>query len=295
MRYLLNTLRYIQRKVFNPYCKYVDFLSRLGNNIPLHESELKVSRTEMYVVTIAYNDERLIRKQIEAVKTFITDEHYKHIIVDNSPTPQKRKLIREVCQEYSIDYIPVPLYIHRLISTRLFWCGISHGAALNWMFYKFLIYRGPVHFALLDHDIFPTKPYSLTEALGDKPFYGVKRDRGDGWYLWPGFSIFNFEILARIRPNFLPLMTKKSFLDAGGSIYPQLYKQYEIANVTFADDKTFRIKNTAGLKDVYHGDCIQMIDNAWLHLINGSNYAHVKGKEETITQFLAGKPFQNQG
>ena len=52
-------------------------------------------------------------------------------------------------------------------------------------------------------------------------------------------------------------------------------------NVDFLHTKTYRIKKTQELKsynDIYHGDCIQIIDNAWLHIINGSNYAHINGK-----------------
>ena len=53
--------------------------------------------------------------------------------------------------------------------------------------------------------------------------------------------------------------------------------------------KTYRIKQTSKLKkynDIYHGDCIQIIDDSWLHIINGSNYAHINGKEETIKDIL---------
>ena len=46
---------------------------------------------EMLLITIAYNNEALIRKQIELIKKYIKDENYTHVIVDNSPKREKRK------------------------------------------------------------------------------------------------------------------------------------------------------------------------------------------------------------
>jgi len=283
---IISLLRKVQRRIFNVYCKYVFGLSLIGNNFESGNFKDEDKRCAMYIITIAYNEENLIRKQIELVKRFIKDVDYHYVIVDNSTKKEKRKLIKNICQENGIEYVPIPRYIDKLISTRWFWFGISHGAALNWMFHKFLIYRKPERFALLDHDIFPIKDCNLTEALGDRDFYGVKRDRGTGWYLWPGYSIFKFDVLSSREVNFLPMMVKGNFLDAGGANYQSLYKDYDIRDVAFAVDKTCRVRNTKGLIDVYHGDCIQIIDTSWLHIINGSNYAHVKGKEKSVAEIV---------
>lgn len=283
----MSLLRKTQRSVFNAYCDYIFWMSLVGSKFNSHDSKYIGKKCAMYIITIAYNEENLIRKQIELVKRFVKDVDYHHVIVDNSPQKGKRRLIRKICQENEVEYIPVPRYIDKLISTRLFWFGVSHGAALNWMFYKFLIYRKPECFALLDHDIFPIKDCNLTEALGDRDFYGVKRDRGTGWYLWPGYSIFKLNVFSSKKVNFLPLMYKGAFLDAGGGNYRVLYKDYDIKEVAFAADKTCRVVNTEGVKDVYHGDCIQYIDDSWLHLINGSNYARIEGKEKVIAKVIA--------
>lgn len=39
-----------------------------------------------------------------------------------------------------------------------------------------------------------------------------------------------------------------------------------------------------GLSD--HGDCVQLIDYTWLHLINGSNYAKIPGKEQLVIKMI---------
>lgn len=285
MQSLLDFLRYIRRKIFNLYGKYVYWLSLRGDDVPVREDG---ESCELYLVTIAYNKENLIRKQIEMVKSFVTDVGYHHVVVDNSPDKKKRRLIQNVCADNGIEYVPIPRYIDRLISTRLFGYGISHGAALNWMFYKYLLHRKPVRFALLDHDIFPIKQYNFVEALGDRAFYGVKRDRAVGWYLWPGFCIFRLDAaFPDCKPNFLPMIQSGVFLDAGGANYPLLYKNYDIAQVDFPEDTTYRLKKTEGLIDIYHGDCISIVDIAWLHLINGSNYANIRGKEEFMEKVMA--------
>lgn len=286
MNPIISLLRHIQNLLFNPYAKYVRWLSLIGSFPRAEKPESDSGRCEMMIVTIAYNDENLIRKQIELVKVHVKDSDYCHVIVDNSPNRRKRILIEAVCQKEGIEYIPVPRYIDKLISTRLFWCGLSHGAALNWMYYNLLLERSPVRFALLDHDILPVMDCNLTETLGDREFYGVKRERGQGWYLWPGYSIFKFDILSKVKPNFLPIRIDGVFWDAGGSIYPMFYKNYNRDKVGFAVAKTYRLSVTKGLVDVYHGDCIQRVDTAWLHIINGSNYARVKGKESVVTDII---------
>ena len=142
METLLNLLRYIRRKIFNLYGRYVYWLSLRGD-VLCYEGG---GRYELYLVTIAYNKEDLIRKQIELVKSYVTDVDYHYVVVDNSPNKEKRRLIKDVCMENGVEYVPVPRYIDRLISTRLFGYGISHGAALNWMFYKYLQHRKPIRF-----------------------------------------------------------------------------------------------------------------------------------------------------
>ena len=60
--------------------------------------------------------------------------------------------------------------------------------------------------------------------------------------------------------------------------------------MAFSHVKTIRIKNTKELVcqcDIYHSDYVQVVDDAWLHLINGSNYAKIKGKDDVIVKTLA--------
>ena len=94
--------------------------------------------SELYVITVAYNHVRLIEKQIELVKLHVKDKSYRHVVVDNSPSKSARKQIKDICDREKVGYVPVPMFIDKLICHRIFGNGVSHGAALNWMFYHFL-------------------------------------------------------------------------------------------------------------------------------------------------------------
>jgi hypothetical protein len=274
----------LKHQFFNLYREYVWLLSRLGKKVFLGSAE-----NSLYIITVAYNHAKLIEKQIELVKKYVKDENYRHVIVDNSPQKSVRKQIKQICEHEGVDYISVPLFIDKQISHKLFGNGLSHGAALNWMFYHVLVPNQPALFALLDHDVLPLKAFSLKEKLGLCDFYGVERNMGVGWYLWPGWCIFKYDVIEKCRPNFLPVFVDGVYLDSGGGNYKRFYSQYSLKDIDFPEVKTKRVKQTEGLfkhDDIYHGDCLQYIDHAWLHIINGSNCAHIPGKEEYVDYVL---------
>ncbi len=278
----------LKHRIFNLYRKYVWFLSCTGKKLDDHHLTIEYN-CDLYAMTIAYNHVRLIEKQIELVKQHIKDKDYRHVIVDNSPNKRIRKQIKNVCEREQVEYFPVPFYIDKLICHRLFGYGLSHGAALNWMFYQFLMPRHPKFFVLLDHDIFPMEDYSFVGKLDKRDFYGVERVRKSGWYLWPGWCIFKYDVIADRKPNFLPYFLNGTFLDAGGGNYPCFYGRYEQRTIDFPIVVTKRIKRSKDLivnDDIYHGDCVQLIDDVWLHFINGSNYAKIPGKEKLVEKMI---------
>ena len=155
--------------VYNQHRKYVWFLSRIGGKV---NTNIPAEANDLYVITVAYNHVRLIEKQIELVKRHLKDKNYLHVVVDNSPNKKARQKIKEICEREQVGYVPVPMFIDKLICHRIFGNGISHGAALNWMFYYFLKQQKPVRFALIDHDVFPLEDYSFIDKLGERDFYG---------------------------------------------------------------------------------------------------------------------------
>lgn len=279
-------IREFKHWVYNQHRKYVWLLSRTGRKPDVY---IPSDDRELYLITVAYDHVRLIEKQIEMVKWHVKDKNYQHVIVDNSPNKKVRQQIKEICVREKVGYVPIPFFIDKLICHRIFGNGVSHGAALNWMFYFFLKQRKPVRFALIDHDVFPMEDYSFIEKLGERDIYGVERSMKDGWYLWPGWCIFRYDAINGCHPNFLPYYLKESYLDAGGGNYPKFYSRYDLKIVKFAHVVTKRIRHSKGLtayEDIYHGDCVQLIDNKWLHFINGSNCAKIPGKEKLVDKMI---------
>ena len=121
--------------------------------------------------------------------------------------------------------------------------------------------------------------------------YGVERIREDGWYVWHGWCIFWFDAINDCLPNVLPYYLNGTFLDAGGGNFPIFYGRYVFSSVGFAPVVTKRIRHTkepSSYNDICHGDCVQLIDHTWLHLINGSNCARIPGKEALVNRMIEG-------
>ena len=269
--------------IFYLYSRMAFLMSTIQFVHHRHEDEQK--RCEMLLLTVSFNDERLIVKQIEQIRSMIKDTDYQHIVVDNSLSKKKRKLVKAVCMQHGIDYIQIPYLITRLFHYQI---AVSHGVALNWIYYHYLREKRPMRFSLLDHDIFPVRNFNMTLTLGQRDFYGVSRIKDEEWYLWPGFCIFKYDAFT-MEPDFLPRYTKKNFLDTGGGNYRKFYCKYSLKDVAFPKVRTIRIKNSRELVrrcDIYHSDYVQIVDDTWLHLINGSNYAHIKGKDDVIEKTL---------
>ena len=283
-----------KKKLFYRQRTIVWLLSRMGRKVkPLEMHE----QSKLLIITIAYNHVRLIEKQIEFVKRYVRDDGYYHLIVDNSPDFTVRKEIKSVCEKSNAGYVEVPSFIDKMIDHKRVGNGMSHGAALNWAFYHVCKSFRPEYLVLLDHDVFPIKEYSFTEKIGKCDFYGVLKIRvGGGWYLWPGWSLFRFENMEKITPDFLPTYINGVFLDAGGGNYTRLYKNYNLKDVIFPRVITKRVRETEALHtdgDIYHGDSMQVIDQAWIHVINGSNWANISGKKESVNDTLKNLDYLN--
>lgn len=284
MSKLLKAIRY---KLMNPYYQYMDFLSHIGKPYTYHQD----APPKLLLITVAFNTPILIQYQIEYIKKYLKDEDYQLIVADNSTSSKYRKEIRNICDNSDIEYIPIPMYINKLHTSKLFFHGASHGAALNWLFYHVLSVRQPMYFSFIDHDIIPFSSTSLLQHIEKvgSDFYGDYRQRGKGWYIWPGYCIFRYEVIEKYKPNFLPMLYEGEYFDSGGSNYKNIYRYYPISKSYFAKNEQIRLKKTEGLKkhdQIYHADCIQIIDDDWVHIINGSNYAQIPGKEQTVKKIL---------
>lgn len=91
----------------------------------------------LHIITITFNNELLLQKQIDLLKKNVTDK-FVFIVADNSPNKKKRKLITKICTENNIVYIPLP--VNPFISSD------SHAACLNWMYKHYITVEKPTYF-----------------------------------------------------------------------------------------------------------------------------------------------------
>jgi hypothetical protein len=229
---------------------------------------------DLAIITIAYNKADLIEIQYDLIKKNITD-NYSYFVVDNSSLFSESICMQKFCERKKINYFKIP------INPEINNPSMSHGLALNWAI-KNIVKRYKIsNFALLDHDVFPVKKYTILDKLSSQIIYGLRQYRKGVWYLWPGFAIFDLKHIDIKKMDFLP----KPGLDTGGSMWLSLYKGIDTQNMKFA-----KIKNKfvgEGRNKQKNG--YQIIDEAWIHMVNGSNWAgikNIKKKEMTIKKLL---------
>ena len=127
-----NIKQFIHDRAFNAYSRLSFCLARW---YPFFERAEENEQCEMLILTVAFNNEQLIERQIELIRDNIKDENYRYMVADNSTNSEKRKAIKQICQRYGIFYISIPKTICILTRHQ---CAVSHGAALNWFYYHFL-------------------------------------------------------------------------------------------------------------------------------------------------------------
>jgi hypothetical protein len=160
---------------------------------------------------------------------------------------------------------------------------------MTWTYYNIIKKIKPCIFGFIDHDIFPTKSYSVQQKIHQQDFYGRLMDRTPEnhpkklCYLWAGFCFFKFDSIKTLNINFMPCKIDNIYLDTAGSMYIYLYSHYDMEKLHFAApviEKYFREDK------IYHSDLLHFIDNDWIHTINGSNWKKVKSKDDFLRDFL---------
>jgi hypothetical protein len=229
-------------------------------------------RGRLDLVTIAHNNERVVRHQIRLVQKYLRDPHH-HVIADNSSASAAQERIRALCREQGVSYLRLPPDPHRGRSG-----SDSHGLAMNWVWRHYLGPRQADFFGFLDHDIYPFQATSVLPRLQAQPFWGHLQERGERWYLWPGLCFFARSAVAGRRLDFRPI----AGLDTGGGNWPVLYAGRGRTGLEFP---------TRELRSLRAGDCIQAdcydVLGDWLHTYNASEWMKVPPKEHLIDALLA--------
>lgn len=192
-----------------------------------------------------------------------------HIIADNSTNEAVSQRIKTYCLEHGVPYIRIPKN-HQIGS-------YSHATALNWVCRHIIDSRRPAFFGFTDHDLFPIKPVSLVEILQNQHVYGSIRVRGEGkyWYISAILCFFDFKYVQNKKLDFLPARYDddvNNYLDTGGGNWPRLYSTMNRSEMVFCNERIERI----GEGNDYHNDFVELLDDSFLHTINGSEVQYEK-------------------
>jgi len=223
-------------------------------------------------LVIAFEHAWLIEILLERFRRYLPEVTV--IVADNSRTGKARSEIEGVCREAGSAYFGLPANPVRNINR-------SHGNAVNWAYRNIVSRLQPKIFGLFDHDIFPTAPVDLAALLGDQPFYGLRTERGFGWALWAGFSIFRFEAIKVRRPDFNPDMDRG--LITGGRNLGRIYRHHDPSKLRFASHRPGS-EADGGQAEAIHTEVI----DGWVHFGGSSYHRHKIAGRDTLKSLLSG-------
>jgi len=201
------------------------------------------------LVTIAFNNPVAVSEQWRLIAKNLRAPHC-YTVIDNSSKRDSRVAIEALCKAQELGYIglpPNPFSGHDP--------SMSHGVALNWAYRHFLKPRLATYFGLLDHDILPIKPTRVIPQLQRQGLYGLRQDRNDLWYLWPGYCFYSREWADAKRLDFRP----QPGFDTGGAnirFYTQDPHKLQFADQAYPKDSNLEyidgwihVRSSGGWKD----------------------------------------------
>lgn len=202
------------------------------------------------ICIITFNKPELLGTQIKHLKEYINADLK---VFDNSSNFEASKVIKEISEGEGVEYIRTGF--REGDSSR------SHGLACNVAYDWCKDYEITV---LLDHDIFPFKHYTFkTEGL-----QGIAQVRDKFVYLWPGMLAIRNEHFTDL--SFMPCTYENINLDTGGEL-AHLKKHFEYVQEGY---------------DETEGERYAVIDDAFMHFQNGSNWLNVDNYDERISKLM---------
>jgi hypothetical protein len=154
--------------------------------------------------------------------------------------------------------------------------SLSHALALDWAWLYVIRPSKASAVTLLDHDVFPTHDVSLDALLGDTWASGVHEMRGQRWYLWPGLLSLRVELVDRPGLSFRPVMG----LDTGGRLWDDLFATLDDRHVRLIPRRRVAVRGG----DAWQHTDIELIDDSWVHLVDGSGWFAGSPKLESLAQ-----------
>lgn len=225
------------------------------------------------IVTVAFNNPRVVSWQLDAVARHLQDPHCL-TIVDNSTNREARRQIQHECDTRGSGYVGMPSWLLRGSDP-----SGSHGHALNWAYRKFLRPRRADFFGFLDHDIFPFRRTHVITHVRRSGAWGLVQERDHGWYLWPGFSFFSRAATEGRMLDFRPAPG----LDTGGANYLPLFRDLNKTALETLEHQHARwLEGASGRTQETSYELI----GDWVHTFNASDWRGTGNKDAQINEIL---------
>lgn len=226
--------------------------------------KLPSSNKQCDIATIAFNNSNTIELQIQMVKKYIQGD-YTYFVADNSTDKTAQEAIESLCKKNDVGYVRLP---KNYLTTVIGKGSYSHGASLNWVYYRIIKKRQPYYFGFIDHDLFPIKPISIAQKLANHPIYGHVSPPEDHWYLWAGLCFYRLNFVKDKKVDFLPAKPDKIYLDTGGGNWYSMYSKMNRSDVLIEPYITCNYET----KEDWFERALNYFGDCWLHTICGSNW-----------------------
>ncbi len=206
------------------------------------------------IYTIAYNRPEFIKYQYESL-VYLMENKFEYIVINNANNDAMINEINNVCQNLNVKCI-VATGSKRFANP----IGFSHINGLNFAYIE-ILKSNPKYFMIIDHDMFLYNSFNIHDIIDGYILAGVRQNRGEIYYLWPGFIIGDFEKMPNKQDWDLDGMLY--ITDVGGKLYPYL-KDNNITPNYIAEDRL-----------VVKGVDVTLVGKKFFHFINGSNWANL--------------------
>lgn len=250
-----------------------NYLHKIENETVLQEILNSDIGVDIDIITIAFNNPKMIQYQVKLVKKYLKDK-YLYIVADNSNNESDSKRIKDICVKDEVYYFRLPKNPY---NGKCSMGSYSNGAAMNYMYHNFIKLRSTRFFGFLDHDIFPIKDSCIVTKLNKQAFWGTLRcvPTNNNYcciYPWAGFCFFDKKRFIIDKFDFMPL---KGIGDTGASNYINCFlpiiRTDEFLQYEFADLKRVGIEEACGSPQ---SSQYELISGSWIHYLNASNWSN---------------------
>lgn len=208
----------------------------------------------MTAIIIVFNTDRFLTEQIRLLQKYVTD---KIAVIDNSTDFDKSVKIESICDANKVHYTKTAVNESDFSKSHAFACEIAIG-----------MYRNrDESLLLLDHDIFPIKPFQKPDEniilAGIPQYRKTPKDALEQHlftYLWAGCLYINTKLLQGVEIDIRPCSPADVFLDTGGGLYKLILGNPE--RIQYYNEQH---------QETEHG-IYSLVDGRWMHFIKGSNW-----------------------